>query len=168
MKTKITLFIAIFFVCFSTKAQTKVGTVDREFIIAKLPQLQTVQDRIKKYGSRLDSINKTKVAKHDAAVKAYNSANKTLSDADKKAKFIEISQLKQEIALFQQNGTKMMQLRRNDYMRPLYQKVNQVIEEIAKEKGYSQILTVSNNNLAYLDVKHDITELVLNKLGVKK
>ncbi|WP_347175046.1 OmpH family outer membrane protein [Polaribacter uvawellassae] len=168
MKTKITLIIATFFVCLTITAQTKVGTVDREFIIAKMPQLKTVQDRISKYGARLDSINKSKITKHDASVKEFNDNIKTLSEADKKIKFTEISKLKQEITQFQQNGTTMMQLRRNDFMRPLYQKVNEVIEGIAKEKGYTQILTVSGNNFAYLDINHDITKLVLAKLGIKE
>ena len=168
MKTKITVIIATFFVCLSTTAQTKVGTVDREYVIGKMPQLKTVQERINKYGARLDSINKVKISMHDATVKAYNDAAKTLSEADKKAKFTEISKLKQEITLFQQNGTKMMQLRRNDFMRPLYKKANEIIEGIAKEKGYTQILNVTGNNFAYLDVNHDITKLVLSKLGIKE
>jgi len=168
MKTRITLIIATFLVCFTINAQTKVGTVDREFIIAKLPQLQTVQDRVKRYGARLDSINKVKIVEHDSIVKAYNTSIETLSEDDKKAKFIEIAKLKQEISQFQQNGTTLMQLRRNDFMRTLYQKVNEIIEGIAKEKGYTQILALAENNFAYIDTNYDITKLVLAKLGLKE
>ena len=46
--------------------------------------------------------------------------------------------------------------------------INEVIEGIAKEKGYTQILTLTGNNFAYIDVKHDITKLVLDKLGIKE
>ena len=53
-------------------------------------------------------------------------------------------------------------------MRPLYKKTTEIIEEIAKEKGYTQILTVTGNNFAYIDIKHDITKLVLDKLGIKE
>lgn len=168
MKTRITLIIATFFVCFTINAQTKVGTVDREFVISKMPQLKAVQERINKYGLKLDSINKVKISKHDAIVKTYNENVKTLSEADKKTKFTEIEKLKQEISQFQQNGTTMMQLRRNDFMRPLFKKVNEITEGIAKEKGYTQILTVTGNNFAYLDTNHDITKLVLAKLGIKE
>ena len=168
MKTKITLIVAAFLICFTTNAQTKVGTVDREFIIAKMPQLKIVQERISKYGTRLDSINQTKILKHDAVVKAYNAIAKTLSDTDKRPKLIEINELKQEISKFQQNGTKMMQLRRQDFMRPLYQKVNLLIKGIAEEKGYTQILTVKGDNFAYIDINHDITKQVLSKLGIKE
>ncbi|WKD86542.1 hypothetical protein KCTC32516_01918 [Polaribacter huanghezhanensis] len=168
MKNRITLIIATFFICLTISAQTKVGTVDREYIIAKMPQLKTVQERIKNYGAKLDSINTIKIAKYDATVKVFNDNIKTLPEADKKTKFAEISKLKQEITQFQKNGTTMMQLRRNEFMRPLYQKVNELIEGIAKEKGYTQILTVTGNNFAYIDTKHDITKLVLDKLGIKE
>lgn len=168
MKTKITLIIATFFVCFTINAQTKVGTVDREFVISKMPQLVAVQERINKYGLKLDSINKIKISKHDAIVKAYNENIKTLSDDARKTKFEEIEKLKQEISQFQQNGTTMMQLRRNEFMRPLFKKVNEVIEGIAKEKGYTQILTVTGNNFAYIDTDHDITKLVLAILEIKE
>ena len=168
MKIKITILFAAFLICFTTNAQTKVGTVDREFIIAKMPQLKIVQERISNYGKRLDSINKAKITKHDAVVKSYNATSKTLSDADKRTKLIEINELKNEISKFQQNGTKMMQLRRQDFMRPLYQKVNLLIKTIAEEKGYTQILTVKSDNFAYIDIKHDITKQVLAKLGIKE
>lgn len=168
MKIKITLILSALIICFTTNAQTKVGTVDREFIIAKMPQLKIVQERINNYGTRLDSINQSKIVKHDAAVKAYNTIAKTLSDADKRPKLIEINDLKQEIAKFQENGTKMMQLRRQDFMRPLYQKVNLLIKEIAETNGYTQILTVNGDNFAYLDVKHDITKQILSKLGIEE
>lgn len=168
MKTKITLLIAAFFVCLTITAQTKVGTINREYIVSKMPQLKIAQERIAKYGAKLDSINDSKITKHDAAVKAFNENLKTLSEEDKKTKFTEITTLKQEITQFQKNGTTMIQLRRNDFMRPLYQKVNEVVEEVAKEKGYTQILTLTGNDFAYIDEKFDITKLVLTKLGIKE
>ena len=168
MKIKITLILSALIICFTTNAQTKVGTVDREFIIAKMPQLKIVQERINNYGTRLDSINQSKIFKHDAAVKAYNTIAKTLSDADKRPKLIEINDLKQEIAKFQENGTKMMQLQREEYMRPLYKKLSEVISEVAKENGYTQVLTTDGNEFGYVDENFDITQLVLDKLGIKE
>ena len=56
MNTKITFIIALLLVCFGANAQSKVGTVDSDYIISKMPQLKGVQERIKNYGKRLDSI----------------------------------------------------------------------------------------------------------------
>lgn len=84
MKTKITLLIAIFCIGFYGNAQTKVGTVDSDHILTKMPQLKQVQERLKKYGAKLDSINNVKIKDYDAKVKAYNSELKTLTEAAKK------------------------------------------------------------------------------------
>lgn len=72
-----------------------------------------------------------------------------------------------DINKFRQNGTKMMQIRREEFMRPLYNKIAETVAQIAKEKGYTQILTVTGNQFAYIDEKHDITKLVLAKLNLK-
>jgi outer membrane protein len=168
MKTKFTLFIAILCIGFSMNAQTKVGTVDSELIVTKMPQLKSVQERLKNYAAKLDSINAIKIKDYDTKVKAFNDASKTMSEEDKKNKYGEIAKMNQEISKFRQNGTQLMQLRRTEYMRPLYKKIADVVEEIAKEKGYSQILTTTGNQFAYIDEKHDITKLVMDKMGIKE
>ena len=168
MKTKITFIIALLMVCFGTNAQSKVGTVDSDYVISKMPQLKTVQSRIKSYGQRLDSINNKKVKDYDAKVKFFNDGVKTLADSIKKVKYAEIAALNQDIAKFRKNGAQMMQLRNDEFMRPLYKKASEVIQQVAKENGYTQILTIGGNDLAYIDLKYDITKLVLAKLGIKE
>ena len=168
MKTKITLIIAILFLGFTTNAQSKVGTVDSDLILTKMPQLKTVQTRITNYSMRLDSVNKTKINAYDAKVKLFNDGAKSFSETVKKTKLAELSALNKDIAKFRQNGSKMMQIRRDEYLRPLYRKISELIAQVAKEKGYTQILTLSGNEFAYIDEKFDITILVLDKLGLDK
>jgi outer membrane protein len=52
-------------------------------------------------------------------------------------------------------------------MRPLYSKLSIAIQEVAKENGYTQVLTISGNEFVYIDEKFDITSLVMDKLGIK-
>lgn len=168
MKIKITVFLAFLFIGFSSNSQTKVGTINSELIISKMPQLKAVQVRLKNYGAKLDSINNIKINDYDSKLKAYNAVVKTLNDADKKTKANEINLLSQDIGKFRQNGSQMMQLRRNELLRPLYNKITELTSVIAKEKGYTQILTLTGNEFAYIDEKFDITKLVLAKLGIKE
>ena len=168
MKTKITLCIAILFIGFTSNAQSKVGTVDSEYIITKMPQFNLVQERIKSYGAKLDSIHTKKIAAYDSKVKAFNEASKTFSEADQKAKYAELGALNKDVVMFRENGTKMMQLRKDEFMRPLYKKITDVIETVAKENGYTQILTTTGNEFAYIDSRFDITKLILEKLSSKE
>ena len=59
-----------------------------------------------------------------------------------------------------------MGLKRDELMRPLYTMLSEAIATVAKENGYTQILTITGNEFAYIDSKFDITELVLKNLGI--
>lgn len=91
-----------------------------------------------------------------------------MTDADKKNRIQELQVLDQEMQKFRVNGTKMMQLQRDEYMRPLYKKLSETIAEVAKANGYTQILTTNGNQFGYIDERFDITQLVLDKLGIKE
>jgi len=149
-------------------AQTKVGTVNSELIISKMPQLKVTQERVNNYAKKLDSTFKVKVKAYDALVAEYNKTAKTLSEAGKKIKYNELTVLDQDLKKYQQNGTKMIGLKRDNFMRPLYKKVSDMIQKIAKKQGYTQILTTSGNEFGYIDEKYDITKLVLAELGIKE
>ena len=50
-------------------------------------------------------------------------------------------------------------------MQPLYQKVGQALDAVAREQNYTQVLTL-NAGVAYFDPALDITDDVAKKLGV--
>ncbi len=167
MKSKI-LFLAITLISTITFSQTKLGTVNSDLIIGKMPQMKNVLRRVENYGKKLDSTFQIKMKEYQTKIDAYKSVEKTLSDADKKTKIQELGSLEQEMNKFRQNGTKMMQLQRDENMRPLYKKLSEVIKEVAKANGYTQVLTTNGNQFGYIDEKFDITKLVLDKLGIKE
>ncbi|MDG2194341.1 MAG: OmpH family outer membrane protein [Polaribacter sp.] len=167
MKLKFTLLLATALVCFNLNAQTKLGTIDADLIIGKMPEMTQVLERTKKYGTKLDSAFQVKVNLYQAKIDAYKKAEKTASDADKKTTSQEIFTLEEDINKYKQNGTQLMQLKRDELMRPLYKKLSDIISVVAKEKGYAQVLTTSGNQFAYIDEKHDITQLVLDALDIK-
>lgn len=168
MKFKTTLFIAIFFVSISNAQQSKVGTVDSEFIISKMPQMKGVLKRLENYSKQLDSTFQLKAKDYKAKIDALKKEEKTLSEENKKARVQEIVALEQDMGKFRQNGSTLMQLRRDEYMRPLYKKLTEVINEIAKANNYTQILTTTGNQFAFLDERFDITKKVMDKLGIKE
>lgn len=166
MKSK--LFLAAFIVSSITIAQSKIGTVNSEFIIGKMPQMQQVLERVNNYAKQLDSTFKAKATDYKTKIDAYKAVEKTLSEADKQARIKELQDLDQEIVKFRQNGSTLIQLRKDQNMRPLYKKVSELITEIAKAEGYTQVLTTSGNEFAYIDERFDITQKILDKLGIKE
>ena len=149
-------------------AQGKVGTVNMDLIVSKMPQSKTVIERVSKYAIRLDSSFQAKTIAYSTKLDAYQKEQETLTEGQKKEKQQEIIALEKEINKFRNNSSKLLELRRDEFMRPIYKKLNSIITVIAKEDGYSQILTTDRNEFAYFDEKFDITKKVLLKLGIQE
>ncbi len=60
----------------------------------------------------------------------------------------------------------LLGLKRDELMRPSYIKLSDMIAIVSKENGYTQVLITTGNQFAYLDANFDITELVIEKLGI--
>ena len=167
MKSKLVLFLFTLF-CSVSVAQTKVGTINSDYIINLMPESKVVVRQSQKYGKKLDSSFAIKMNEYKAKVDDYNKREKEMGELEKKTIGNEIAVLQDDIRRYQDNGTKLMQLKQNELMRPLYKKLNEAIDAVAKANGFTQILTTTGNQFAYVDMKFDITKLVMDKLGVKE
>ncbi|WP_298327722.1 OmpH family outer membrane protein [uncultured Dokdonia sp.] len=163
------IVLGMFVVLFTATAfaQSKVGTVDADFILTKMPELTGANEKVKAYNLDLETQMKAKIQDYEAKVKLYQSGQATFTDADKKTKQGEIIALEEDISKFRQNGAQLLQLKQSEVVQPLYKKIGEMVTVVAKEQGYSHILTIgNNNNFAYADPAADITMAVLAKLGI--
>ncbi len=167
MKSKIIFLSTILFTSIAI-AQTKLGTIDSQYIINLMPESKTVVKMAQEYGQKLDSSFSIKMKEYQAKVDDFKKNEAEYGELMKKTLISEIQAMEQDIQKYQDNGTKLMQLKQNELMRPLYKKLNDVIDLVAKENKYTQILTIQGNEFAYMDEKYDITKLVMAKLGLKE
>ncbi len=167
MKAKILSIFLVFF-SMATVGQTKLGSVNSNYILSLMPEAMEVLKKTQAYGKKLDSAFSTKLDEYKKKVDTYKKEEKTLGLLAKKTAEKEILDMEVSIKKYQENGTKLLELKQEELMRPLYKKVRTAIEQIAKSRGYTQILTTTGNDFAYIDPKHDITELVIKKLNLKK
>lgn len=168
MKSKIIFICIALLSSISFLAQSKVGTIDSDYIVNLMPEAKIVVKRAQTYGAKLDSSFQIKLKEYQTKIEAYKKNEKTLGTLAKKTAVQELTSLESDIKKYQTNGQKLMQLKREELMRPLYKKLSDAITAVSKANGYTQILTITGNQFAYIDDKFDITELVMKKLGVKK
>ncbi|MFK8060864.1 MAG: OmpH family outer membrane protein [Polaribacter sp.] len=166
MKSKL-LFFCIAFISITAFSQTKTGTVDSDYIISIMPETKIVFKRANDYGAKLDTSYTKKLDIYKAKLDTYRTNEKTMGELAKKTSISEIQTLEADLNKYRENGRKLIQLKRDELMRPLYKKLSDAIVEVSKANGYTQVLTVTGNQFAYADPKFDITELVMKKLGVK-
>ena len=158
--------ILFLFICVSGMAQTKVGTIDVDYIISKLPELTSIQTQMVSYGKELDNELQTKLTNYDTQVAAYKSGEAGFTEAQKQEKQTAILGLEEDISKFQTNGNQLVQLKRDELLRPAYTRIGASLEKIAKSQGYTQVLQ-TNNTLVFVDPAYDLTRLVLTDLGIK-
>ena len=170
-----TLFVLLF--CSATlfaQAQPtpaqKIGYVDWEYIFSQMPEFKQIENELKTHGSQLENQLKAKSQEFESKYKAYQSMPATTSDIIKADKERELQGMQESIQKFQQDAQGSMQKKQTDLMEPVYTKVGKAIEEVAKENGYSFILSpqipAGGDILLYSDDKYNISTLVLKKLGI--
>ena len=163
----ILLALAIFITSLSVQAQTKVGTIDAEFILSQMPEAITVDESLKTYNTKLQEDLQTTVKKYEDLVANYQTNSTTFTEEEKTTKESEIIGLENDIKSFRQKASTLMQIRRNELTQPLYLKIDEAMRLIVAEQNYTQIFNTSINGMAYADEKYDITEAVMKKLGIE-
>jgi outer membrane protein len=165
MKLKV---LTLLIVCFSaiSFAQSKVGTVDSKYILSLMPEMKIVGERANEYSQKLDSSFNIKLKEFQEKVTDFKGKEKEMGTLEKKTYVDELTVLENDIKKYQDNGRKLVQLKQNELLRPLYKKLSDAITAISKEQKYTQVLTISGNEFAYIDEKFDITNLVIKRLGI--
>ena len=163
-KLSILLVIAIIF-SIQLNAQSKVGTVDVEYIISNMSELEQVRTDVTSYNDGLESQSKLKINTFQTLVDSYQQNESTYNEAIKKEKQSEIIALENDIKQFQQNSNKLIQLKQDELIQPLYQIIGDALNAVSKEEKFTQVFTI-NNNIVYLDPKMDLTIKVMKKMGL--
>ena len=159
------LALLAFFVGFQLFAQSKVGTIDVDYIISKMPELTEVSNAVNVYRTDLENQLQVKITKYQSLIKVYQENEATYNDTDKKAKQDEIITIENEIKQFQQNSNSMIQIKQNELLNPLYQKIGEAMNSVAAEGKFTQIFTI-DNSIAYLDPNYDVTITVMELMGL--
>jgi outer membrane protein len=159
------LKIAILFIGISSFAQSKVGVVDINYILSKMPEISNVQKQVEAYGAKMDSTLNLKVDQYKKLADEYKTGEATFTDAQKKEKQTAMLNMQSDIQKFQQNGSKLMEIKRNEYLKPLYQKIGVALDKIAKAQGYTQVMQ-STDDVVYLDPNYDLTLPILKEMGI--
>jgi outer membrane protein len=154
------------FLSISSFAQSKVGTIDIDFIITKMPDITNVQKQLDDYKAELDVDFNKNMEAYNALIKTYTDNEVTFTIAVKKQKQDEIIAAENDLGKYQQNGTKLMSIRRDELLRPLYQKIGVALGKVAKENEYTQVLQI-DEYIVYLNDDLDLTIKVLKELGVE-
>ena len=161
------LLLSLLFVFSAVSAQeSKVGTIDIDYILGLMPELSAVQEQVTAYQTELSEGYAEKRSTYEKALQNYRDNESLLTLMQKKTKEDSLMVMQNELGQYQQNGNQLLALRQEDFMQPLYTKVGRSLERVAEAGGYTQVL-LRDNNVVYIDNRFDLTLAVLKDLGIE-
>jgi len=163
---KIAAFALILLGSASNLAAQKFGYVNSTAILAELPavraaeaDLEALQKQLQKRGQDM-----VKQWQEDYAALEAKVAAGELSPQQQQTEAGKLEQRQQEIGAFEQEMVQNLQTKRNELLEPIYADVNNAIEAVAKEKGFTLIF--DQQVLLYGEESQDVTTIVKSKLGM--
>jgi len=148
---------------FPANAQ-KLGSVDVDAIVYSLPEIQKVQQDLEKFqrdsiGTEFERLS-AEINRKDSIVKNPATPKSVKETAEK-----DLNDLRMSAANWQNYAQQWNQAKQGQLLAPLYEKVEKAIQDYAKEKGYTYVLT----RAAFVIVPEsdNISIPVAQKLGIK-
>ncbi|MDH5396780.1 MAG: OmpH family outer membrane protein [Cyclobacteriaceae bacterium] len=172
MKTNFFWVAALLFMAFAANAQTtplKIAYADVDYIFSRMPEAKQIESQLQAHQNKLEEQYKAKVAEYQQKFQALQNMPADTPEAIQQDKMNELAQMEQNIQQFQQNAQSSIAKKREDLLTPVYTKVGDSIKAVAVEKGYDFVLTAGvggTDIVLYADEKHDISALILAKMGV--
>ena len=149
-------------------AQTlKIAYVDSSAITEIMPERAKIEQDLQAYYTELQQELQTMATEYQAKMKDYEANSATMSNILRQSKEKEIIDLQGRIQDFQANAETAFDEKRIELLTPVIEKVQNAVNTVGKEKGYTYIFDKSVGAIVYIGTDAiDITSDVKAKLGL--
>ncbi|MCX7627658.1 MAG: OmpH family outer membrane protein [Methylophilaceae bacterium] len=145
-------------------ADTKLGFVNVEQILKEAPQTAESGKKLEKeFSGRQQELERMAKQIKDMEA-ALDKESLTLSETDRRNRERDLSNLKIEFQRKQRELREDINLRKNEELGALQERINKAVTSVAEAEGYDIVIY---SGVAYASKKADITEKVLKALGKK-
>ncbi len=164
------LVAALFFMNGFVSAQTlKIAHVNTSEIMNDMPDRPKAEKDLETYYNELQEQLRVMYAEYSSKLQDYQNNAETMSNLVKQSKEKELVDLESRISAFQANAENEFDAKRAELLQPLLEKIQNAINAVGKEKGYTYIIDLATGTAVYVGTDAiDITKDVKAKLGIKK
>lgn len=161
------LFISAGIFGFSTTTNAqKIGYISADEIIQLMPEAATVQNQLDQYQQSLYQNAQEKQNALNESIQKFLKDSATMSPSLKEVKRSDLQKQQQELAGESQRIQDLFAQKRQELSAPIQKKLQDAIEAVAKENGYTYIMP--KEALIVMPPTGDIGPLVIKKLGLKQ
>ncbi len=162
------LGVALFVMSGVANAQVKIAHVNTAEVLDAMPDKAKAEKNLEKYYGELQSQLETMAKEYQTKMQDYEANQASMSNLVKQSKEKEIVDLQTRIQQFQINAEGEFEAKRAELLKPMLEKIQNAINAVGKEKGYTYILDIATGAAVYVgDNAVDITMDVKTKVGAK-
>jgi outer membrane protein len=170
MKNIILTLTAIVFLALQVDAQ-KFGYVDSKYILSHIPEYQEAQKQINKMSDTWQKEIEAKYETIEKLEKAFQAEKILLTEDMRQKRSDEIDEKRKEAKDLQKQkfgvGGELFQ-KREELIKPIQEQIYEAIKDVASQSALMVIFDKANqSNMLYTNPKHDVSDKVLRKMGLK-
>jgi outer membrane protein len=163
----ISLFVLLLMASIIAK-DVKIGYIDSDQIYQNYQETVSAKNALDKEVAKFRKSAESLKTRADSAESEYESQKLMLSEVGRATKFSEIEQLRNEYnsyveAVWGKGGK--IEMKNRELLTPIVTKINEAVNKIAKEEGYTMVLDAADAKIVYADVGLDLTDMVLEELN---
>jgi len=168
MKLKFITIMTCLLLSNMTFSQQLFGHVNSQEILTAMPEAATAQLALQSELETMQLQGQTMMQEFEAQQKQFQIDQANMNDAIRNTKLKELEDLQSRILMFEQSAEQSIQMKQAELFEPILTKIQNAIDEISKEKGYSYVfdLVGLQGGMVYKDDSYDITSLVKEKLNL--
>jgi len=174
MRNLVKLFAVMLFTVSAvtvTNAQTlKFGHIDLQALVQVMPEKAAAEEEFNKFQGELEEILGEMQQDYNTKLSEFEQMGSDISEIKRNAKVAEIQDIQQRIQNYQVTAQQQIQQKQNELLAPVFEKAENAIEEVAKEKGLIYVFDSGQGNRTILYKSNqslDILPLVKAKMGIE-
>lgn len=152
-------------------ASQKIGYTNVDYILSQMPETRVIETEIKTKEAQYQTLIQQKQKELQDKAANYQKNVATMSDVIRADMEKQLQGLQTNLQEFQQNAVQELQGKQQQLLAPVLEKIDKAIKEVAKENGYTFVLSTDISRelspvLLYTTEEYNITDLVFKKMGV--
>lgn len=167
-KTLVLTFGLLLGLSLAVSAQ-KFGYTNSVALLSQLPEVKQADSDLKAFQTQLTKKGQEMVAELQQKAEALQRKQDqgTISPKDYETQGAKLQAEQDSIGKYEQEVYAKMSEKREELFKPILDKVNKAMMDVAKENGYLLVFDTSTQVLLYADETLDVTALVKAKLGIQ-
>ena len=150
-----------------TGATPKFGYISSQELLSIMPEIIKADTQLKVYAKSYSDQLENMGREFEKKAEDYQKNAATMTEAVREVKEKELADLRTRFQTTEASANDKVAKKKEELYKPILEKADKAIKDVAKEKGYDYVFDASGGALLYAKDSDNILPLVKAKLGIK-